>query len=339
MNPTEPILSVRDLQVHFELSEGCVRAVEDVSFDVVSGRTVALVGESGCGKSVTARAILNLIDKPGRIVKGAVLLRSDDGGATVDTTKLGADSRRMRAIRGGAVGLIFQEPMTSFSPVHTIGSQIVEAIRLHRPIPRARARAEAAAWLAHTGVPEPAARLRSYPHELSGGQLQRAMIAMALSCRPRILIADEPTTALDVTTQAQILALLKKAQAETHMAIIFITHDLGVVAEMADEVVVMYLGEVVEKGSADAVFHAARHPYTAAMMRSIPHLRTRASRTLHSIAGAIPHPLLRPRGCAFHDRCPDAMPGRCDRQSPATRRVAPPDHVVKCFLYDQEDRP
>ena len=339
MNLTDPILSVRDLRVHFELPEGLVRAVEGIDFDVRPGATMALVGESGCGKTVTARAILRLIDKPGRIIGGRILFqRVDDSSATTteDLAQLPADGRRMRTVRGREIAIIFQEPMASFSPVHTVGTQIVEAICVHRNISRRQARTEAIELLRHTGVPEPAARLRNFPHELSGGLLQRAMIAMALCCRPRILIADEPTTALDVTTQAQILTLLKRLQEETQMAIIFITHDLGVVAEMADEVVVMYLGEVVERGPVDAIFHSPKHPYTKAMLRAIPPLRSKLTRTLEAITGSIPHPLQRPSGCPFHSRCTEFIAGKCDQQLPPRRTVGP-SHEVQCFLYESEN--
>ncbi|MAE64958.1 MAG: dipeptide/oligopeptide/nickel ABC transporter ATP-binding protein [Phycisphaeraceae bacterium] len=331
MQTEAPILSVRDLRVHFELPEGIVRAVDGVDFDLHAGRTLAIVGESGCGKTVTARAMLQLIDRPGRIVDGSMILRN--GETETDIATLDPAGRPIRSIRGDRIALVFQEPMASFSPVHTIGSQIVEAIRLHRALTRAEAKAESIALLGHTGVPEPETRFRSYPHEMSGGLLQRAMIAMALSCRPDILIADEPTTALDVTTQAQILTLLKTLQRETNMAIIFITHDLGVVAQMADDVLVMYLGEVVEDGPVDAIFHHPHHPYTRAMLRSIPPIRSRARDQLETITGSIPHPLHRPEGCPFHDRCPDAIAGKCETRQPARTKIAE-GHDVRCFLHE-----
>jgi len=328
---------VEGLKVFFELDEGLVRAVDGVSFSVDQGGVVALVGESGCGKTVTVRAMLHLLDPPGRIVEGRVLFRGDGVGGVEDLAGLDPDGPRMRKVRGGEISLIFQEPMASFSPVHTVGSQIGEAIRLHRDMTQREARAETVRLLSAVGVPQPGQRIDEYPYQFSGGMLQRAMIAMALSCRPRILIADEPTTALDVTTQAQILALLRRLQKETGMAVIFITHNLGVVAEMADAVVVMYLGAVVEKGPVKAVYHEPRHPYTQALLKSIPPIRGGGRQRLATIAGSIPHPLMRPSGCPFHPRCPRFMPGTCDAHEPATASIAS-DHEVSCFLYGDEHR-
>ena len=235
----------------------------------------------------------------------------------------------------GEIGLVFQEPMTSFSPVHTIGAQLVETLRLHRDLDRAAARARGMELLRMVGVPRPERRIDEYAFQLSGGLRQRAMIALALSCGPRILIADEPTTALDVTTQAQILDLLRGLQAREGMAIVLITHNLGVVAELCDEVVVMYLGRVVERGPVDAIFHAPKHPYTRALLRSIPSIHAATRTKLPTIAGSVPHPYDRPAGCPFHPRCPDAMPGTCDRAEPVL--AVPPgvagEHAVGCFLY------
>jgi peptide/nickel transport system ATP-binding protein len=238
----------------------------------------------------------------------------------------------MRAIRGAEIALIFQEPMSSFSPVHTIGNQIVEAIRLHQPVSPRQARGQAIEMLRRVGVSSPEERVNQLSNQLSGGLRQRAMIAMALSCRPSLLIADEPTTALDVTTQTQILELMRQLQREDGMAIMLITHDLGVVAEMATEVAVMYLGRVVEQAPVDAIFHAPRHPYTRALLRSIPRMRARTRERLTPIAGAVPHPYDRPAGCPFHPRCPDFIAGTCDRQAPSLRPVAE-RHAVSCFLY------
>jgi peptide/nickel transport system ATP-binding protein len=332
----DSLLSVRDLKTYFAQDEGLVKAVDGVSFDVAPGGTLGIVGESGCGKSVTARSILRIVDRPGRIVDGEIRFRraSRNGGAAavVDLTKLEPNGEEMRAIRGAEIALIFQEPMSSFSPVHTVGSQIVEAILLHQPVGRREARDRAIEMLRRVGVSTPEQRMDQLSNQLSGGLRQRAMIAMALSCHPTLLIADEPTTALDVTTQTQILELMRQLQREDGMAIILITHDLGVVAEMATHVAVMYLGRVVEQAPVDAIFHAPKHPYTQALLRSIPRMRARSRERLRPIAGAVPHPYDRPTGCPFHPRCPDAIPGRCNVDAPRLRPVGD-GHAVSCFLY------
>src|SRR5512136_657313 len=312
-----PILSVRDLKTYFFPDEGIVKAVDGASFDLYPGKTLGIVGESGCGKSVTARSILRIVERPGRIVGGSILMQKN--GAQVNLTQLDPDSREMRQIRGGDIGLVFQEPMTSFSPVHTVGNQIIETIRLHHPVSKQEAR--------ERGIDE-------FAFELSGGLRQRAMIAMALSCGPRILIADEPTTALDVTTQAQILDLLRELQEQTAMAIMLITHNLGVIAEMADDVVVMYLGRVVEQGPVDAIFHSPQHPYTRALLRSIPSIESTPRVELPTISGSIPHPYNRPSGCPFYPRCPDFMSGMCDKQEPSLLSVGE-RQKVSCFLYQK----
>ncbi len=327
-----PILSVRDLQTYFFPDEGTVKAVDGASFDLFPRTTLGIVGESGCGKSVTARSILRIVERPGRIVGGAILLQKD--GTQLDLTQLDPESREMRQIRGGEIGLVFQEPMTSFSPVHTVGNQIIETIRLHHPVGKIEARERAIAAFRSVGIPKPERRIDEFAFELSGGLRQRAMIAMALSCGPRILIADEPTTALDVTTQAQILDLLRSLQEREGMTIILITHNLGVVAEMCDTVVVMYLGRVVEEGPVDAIFHNAKHPYTQALLRSIPSIHSIARTELPTIAGSIPHPYNRPAGCPFHPRCPDFMPGVCDKAEPGLA-VMGDGQAVSCFLYDR----
>jgi oligopeptide/dipeptide ABC transporter ATP-binding protein len=326
-----PILEVRDLRVHIDGDEGLVRAVEGVSFAVAPGRTVGIVGESGCGKSVTARSILRIEDERSRIVSGSILLRRRDGSVD-DLAQLPAGSKRMRAIRGREIALIFQEPMTSFSPVHTIGSQIIETVRLHFRLDRHAARRKAIEQLQRVGTPHPEHILDQYAWELSGGLRQRAMIAMALVCDPALLIADEPTTALDVTTQAQVLELLRSLQQQSGMALVLITHDLGVIAETCDEVIVMYLGQVVEHGPVESVFHDARHPYTRALLQSMPNLLAKPRTRLNTLRGAVPHPLNRPAGCPFHPRCPSALPGWCDREEPAGRVLAP-GHAVSCHLY------
>jgi len=331
------LLSVRNLKTHFSQDEGLVKAVDGVSFDMAPGVTLGIVGESGCGKSVTARSILRIVDRPGRIVDGEIWFRRPpvNGGParTVNLAQLEPNGQEMRAIRGAEIALIFQEPMSSFSPVHSVGSQIVEAILLHQPVSRREARDKAIEMLRRVGVPSPEQRVDQLSNQLSGGLRQRAMIAMALSCHPTLLIADEPTTALDVTTQTQILELMRQLQGEDGMAIMLITHDLGVVAEMATDVAVMYLGRVVEQAPVDAIFHAPRHPYTRALLRSIPRMRVRSRERLTPIAGAVPHPYDRPTGCPFHPRCESFMAGTCDRRTPSLRPVGD-HHAVSCFLYE-----
>ncbi len=337
--PRPTLLSVRNLKTYFPQDEGTVKAVDGVSFDLYPGATLGIVGESGCGKSVTARSILRIVDRPGRIVEGEIQFRrpAGDGGAgrgqVVDLTKLAPNGPEMRAIRGAEIALIFQEPMSSFSPVHSVGSQIIEAILLHQQVSRRDARAMTIEMLRRVGVSSPEERVDQLSNQLSGGLRQRAMIAMALSCNPTLLIADEPTTALDVTTQTQILELMRQLQQEDGMAIMLITHDLGVVAEMATDVTVMYLGRVVEQAPVDAIFHAPRHPYTRALLRSIPRIRSRSNERLTPIAGSVPHPYDRPPGCPFHPRCPDFIAGTCDREAPSLRPVAD-QHSVSCFLYE-----
>ena len=330
-NDTKPLLSVRNLRTSFFQDEGTTKAVDGASFELYPGKTLGIVGESGCGKSVTAQSILRIVDDPGRIEAGEILLTRPDGSVT-DLVRLKRDSREMRAIRGGEIGLIFQEPMTSFSPVHTVGAQIIEAVRLHAAVSKHEARQRGIEALRSVGIPKPERRIDEYSFELSGGLRQRAMIAVALSCSPRMLIADEPTTALDVTTQAQILDLLRKIQQERQMAIMLITHNLGVVAEMADDVVVMYLGRVVEEGPVDAIFHDAKHPYTKALLQSIPSIDSAPRVKLPTITGSIPHPFNRPPGCPFHPRCTAFQPGRCDKDDPQLLDVGA-GRKVSCFLY------
>ena len=340
---TEPVLQVEDLQVHFFLDEGLVRAVDGVSFDVHPGQVVGIVGESGCGKSVTMKAILQIVEPPGRIVGGRIHFQKHSGD-TVDLTRLSAKSAELRAIRGAEIALIPQEPMAAFSPVHSVGEQIIEALRLHerqwRPngprLSKTEARAMTVELFRSVGISMPHERVDAYSWQLSGGLRQRAMIAMALSCRPRLLIADEPTTAIDVTTQAQILNLLRDLQRRHGMAIVFITHDLGVIAQMAHYVVVMYLGRVMEQGPVEQIFHAPKHPYTRALLRSIPSVNVAPRTLLPTIAGSIPHPLGRPSGCPFHPRCPDAISGLCADRVPALRPVGP-TQLASCFLYNRDE--
>jgi peptide/nickel transport system ATP-binding protein len=335
-----PLLSVRGLRVHFHLDEGVVRAVDGVSFDVHPGQVLGIVGESGCGKSVTMRAVLQIVDAPGRIVAGEILFRRRNPEAVVDLARFEPRGPAMRAIRGAEIALIPQEPMAAFSPVHTVGDQIVEAILLHqrewRPegprVTRAEARRMTVDLFRDVGIAMPEQRIDAYSWQLSGGLRQRAMIAMALSCKPRLLIADEPTTAIDVTTQAQILNLLRALQRKYRTAIVFITHDLGVIAQMAQEVVVMYLGKVAEQGPVDAIFHAPKHPYTRALLRSIPSLAAAPGVDLPTIQGSIPHPFARPSGCPFHPRCAEVLPDVCPRRIPRLQPVGP-GQAASCFLY------
>ncbi len=330
-NGHKPLLSVRNLKTYFFQDEGTVKAVDGATFDVYPGKTLGIVGESGCGKSVTAQSILRIVDQPGRIVEGEIVLRLANG-KELDLTQQPQNSKQMRAIRGGEIGLVFQEPMTSFSPVHTVGNQIIETVRLHKNVGEREARERAIEALRQVGIPMPERRVDEYAFELSGGLRQRAMIAVALSCNPRLLIADEPTTALDVTTQAQILDLLRQLQQQHGMAIMLITHNLGVVAEMADDVVVMYLGRVVEEGPVDDIFHSPRHPYTRALLRSIPSIESTPRTKLPTITGSIPHPYNRPSGCPFYPRCPDFMAGTCDKAEPDLLAVSD-RQKVSCFLY------
>jgi peptide/nickel transport system ATP-binding protein len=330
----DPILSVRDLKTYFVGDEGTVRAVDGTSFDLFPGETLGIVGESGCGKSVTARSILRIVERPGRIISGEILLRRADG-SVVDLVKLPSDGTQMRAIRGGEIGLVFQEPMSSLSAFHTIGNQLIEAIRLHAPLSKRAARTRAIDLLAMVGIPRPAQRIDAYSFELSGGLRQRVMIALALAAEPRVLIADEPTTALDVTTQAQILELIRRLQQERGLAVILITHDMGVIAEMTDHVVVMYLGHEVETGPVDTIFHAPAHPYTRALLRSIPSVLAEPRSRLATIAGSIPHPFARPSGCPFHPRCPEFMRGTCDKTFPDEVAIGE-SHATACHLYTSE---
>lgn len=336
-----PLLEVRNLKTHFMLDQGLVRAVDGVDFTVKRGQTVGLVGESGCGKSVMARSILRIVPYPGQIVDGQILFhrpyRNGADHGVVDMAQLDAKGSEARKIRGGEISMVFQEPMTSLSPVHTIGNQIIEAITLHQDISKQAAREQAIEMLNHVNMPQPNRTIDRYPHQLSGGMRQRAMIAMALSCRPALLIADEPTTALDVTTQAQILTLMRQLQDELGMAIIFITHDLGVIAQMVDYVVVMYLGRVVEMADVDTIFYNPQHPYTQSLLRSIPRLGRKSAHgitdKLTAIRGTVPDPYSIPDGCPFHPRCRKAIKGVCDKKDPPFLQTEP-GHQVRCVLYE-----
>ena len=321
------LLSIRNLSVEFHTEEGIVRAVNEVSFDIPRGKTVCLVGESGCGKSVSAYSLLGLVSPPGRVVGGEAIL---DGAAKQDLLKL--SEKELRSIRGNRISMIFQEPMTSLNPVFTIGDQIIEAILSHQDIDKYTAREKAISMLKQVKIPAAEQRVDEYPHQLSGGMRQRALIAMALVTEPDLLIADEPTTALDVTIQAQILELLKELQADTGLSVLFITHDLGVVAEIADEVVVMYASRVVEKARARELFANALHPYTQGLFNSLPSLGGNVAGRLKTIEGSVPNPLDFPTGCKFWPRCELAVDG-CRENEPALRTLAA-DHSAACDVIE-----
>ncbi|MCU0489967.1 MAG: ABC transporter ATP-binding protein [Chloroflexaceae bacterium] len=331
------LLEVENLQTHFFLDDGLVKAVDGVHLHIRRGRTLAVVGESGCGKSIMARSLLQIVTPPGKIVGGAIRYHRGPGDVVnlLDYDRKGPE---MRAFRGREAAMIFQEPMASLSPVYTIGNQIVESFRLHFKVSKAEARTVAIEMLRKVGIPRPEARFDAYPHQLSGGMRQRAMIAMALICQPNLLIADEPTTALDVTTQAQILELLQKLQAELEMAVVMITHDLGVVAEMADDVAVMYLGQVVEQGSVDDIFYNPQHPYTRGLLASIPRLEGATRARLAAIPGTVPHPYARPGGCPFHTRCRERIINRldmCKTEAPPLVQVGA-EHHARCWLHHNQ---
>ena len=327
---SQPLLEVSDLRTWFHTDDGVVRAVDGVSFRVEPNRTLGVVGESGCGKSVTALSVLRLVkDPPGRLESGSMVLATDRG--PVDLAKLRQRGRRIREIRGRDVSMIFQEPMRALTPVYTIGFQIREALREHTAMDADAATAAAVEMLRAVGMPDAERQMNTYPHQLSGGMRQRVMIAMALVCRPKLLIADEPTTALDVTIEAQILALLKRLQERFRMAILFITHDLGVIAKMADAVMVMYLGQVMERAPVRELFHDPRHPYTQALFRSIPAMAEEPKQRLAVIRGSVPHPLTHSAGCPFAPRC-DHAGDRCAEKPPEF--PAGPGRTVACWLHE-----
>ena len=333
MQNRDVLLKVEGLKTHFSSKEGTLRVVDDSSFELKRGETLGIVGDSGCGKSITAQSILRLVPQGGKIVGGKILFNLP-GRGFVDLVQLNPDGKEMRHIRGAEIAMIFQEPMTSFSPVHTIGSQIVEVVRLHQRLSRAAARSRAVELLRKVGMPKPAEMIDAYPFNLSGGMRQRAMIAMALSCQPSLLIADEPTTAVDVTIQAQVLNLIKDLQQELNMALIIITHDLAVIAELADQVLIMlYLGKDVEQASVDEIFHNPLHPYTKGLLHSIPKLTADPDEKIIPMTGSLPSPYDLPKGCMFHRRCPQFMEGLCDKQEPPFEEVEK-GHKVACFLYE-----
>jgi len=324
-----PLIEIKGLKVYFHTEDGVARAVDGVDFDIESGKTLGVVGESGCGKSVTARAIMGLVDAPGRVESGRILYHRQN--EVIDLVKLKPKGRQMRSIRGAEIAMIFQEPMTSLNPVFTIGDQIVEAILLHGDAGKRQAQELAIQILEEVGIPLPRQRFNEYPHQLSGGMRQRAMIAMALSCNPSLLIADEPTTALDVTIQAQVLELMHGLRQQFNGAIMFITHDLGVIAGMADDIIVMYCGKIVESGPVLEIFKTPLHPYTIGLMRSIPSLIDSGRRRLDTIEGVVPTTFSPIAGCAFAPRCSEVME-ICRQKAPACLEVAP-GHRTACFLH------
>ncbi len=322
----EILLEVKNLKTHFFTGEGVARAVDGMDLVLRRGESLGIIGESGCGKSVTALSVMRLVaSPPGRIVAGEILFEGED--------LLKKGEEEMRAIRGNEIAMIFQEPMTSLNPVFTIGDQIMEAILLHQRVGRREAREKAVEMLRLVGIPSPERRIDDYPHQMSGGMRQRAMIAMALSCRPKLLIADEPTTALDVTIQAQILRLIRRIREEIGMAVMMITHDLGVIAEVAEEVVVAYAGKAVEVADVRRIFRNPLHPYTRALFNSIPRLTDRAKRRLETITGSVPNPLFFPPGCRFHPRCGFAR-DVCRSEEPGLIDAGDGQRV-RCFLYDE----
>ncbi|NJM40429.1 MAG: ABC transporter ATP-binding protein [Anaerolineae bacterium] len=336
-NSSENLIEVHDLKVDFNLLEGVVHALNGVDFEVKYGKSLGIIGESGCGKSVTAQSIMRIVPTPpAKVVGGKITLhlKGETGQPIEDIDILGLESSgsQMRNIRWKHVAMIFQEPMTSFSPVFTIGNQIIEAVLLHVPgATKDSARQRAIDVLGRVGIPKPNRLVDAYPHQLSGGMRQRAMIAMALSCNPKLLIADEPTTALDVTIEAQILELLKELQAEFGMSMMYISHDLAVVGEMSDDIMVMYLGQVMERATTDELFADPKHPYTQALWRSIPRIEGNQER-LTPISGTLPSPFSQHRGCPFASRCEHRIDGLCDTQRPPMYQISP-THQVSCFLY------
>jgi len=318
----DPLLRITGLKTHFTTAKGTLRAVDGISLTLHRGKVLGLVGESGCGKSITAMSILRLISPPGRIVEGRIEYDGED--------ILKKSKKEMFSIRGNEISMIFQEPMTSLNPVYTVGAQVSEALMLHQGMDRRSARLKTIEMFELVGIPDSARRVDVYPHQLSGGLRQRVMIAMALSCRPRLLIADEPTTAVDVTVQAQILRLMRTLQKEIDSAILFITHDLGVVAEMCDDVAVMYAGKIVEQAGVEELFDRSRHPYTVGLLNSIPKLHQENDR-LYCIKGMVPNLLFLSAGCTFHPRCDHAME-ICARREPQLQEIEP-GHLVRCWKY------
>lgn len=325
-----PLLEVKDLKTYFHTDKGVGKAVDGVSFEIGRKKTLGVVGESGCGKSVTAMSIMGLIPQPpGQIESGAIRFYGQDG--ITDLAKLEPKGREYRKIRGNEIAMIFQEPMTSLNPVYTVGYQISEAIILHQNLSKADAKLKSIEMLAAVGIPLPERRVNEFPYQLSGGMRQRVMIAMALSCRPSLLIADEPTTALDVTIQAQVLDLMNKLKKDFDTSLLFITHDMGVIAEMADDVVIMYLGKIVESGPVREIFNNPKHPYTEGLLKSIPSITDKQKEKLETIEGNVPSPFNVPTGCGFAPRCPKKM-DICEQKNPELQ-ASENDHQTSCWLY------
>lgn len=331
------LLDVRNLRTYFQLDEGTLKAVDGVDFAIPKRKTLGMIGESGCGKSVTAASIMRTILPPGKLVEGTLAFHRSNG-EVVDLAQLDPFGSTIRAIRGREIAMIFQDPSASLSPVHTIGQQIMEMVLLHRTTNKKEAKELVLDMLNRVGLPSPTQQFNAYPHQLSGGMCQRCMIAQALSCHPSLLIADEPTTALDVTVQAQIIELIRELQAELGMAVLYITHDLGVIAEVADMVAVMYLGRIVEYADTRTIFKAPRHPYTQRLLKAIPTLTQPAGGYLENIAGNVPVPLDPPAQCGFTSRCLIAAAGLCDRSVPPLEQIEP-GHFVRCFLAESTSVP
>ncbi|WP_169083884.1 ABC transporter ATP-binding protein [Paenibacillus sp. PL91] len=329
----KPLLSVQNLKIQIQMDNGEMKAVDGVDFEIHKGKTLGLVGESGCGKSLTSRAIISINPKECETT-GSIMYHSDTEAAfkQIDLLSLDPTGKRIRSIRGRKIAMIFQEPMTAFSPMYTIGNQIMEAIQIHRTKNKKEAKKIALEMLAKVGISDQEKRFDQYPHEFSGGMRQRAMISMALSCNPELLIADEPTTALDVTIQAQVLELMRSLQAELGMAILLVTHDLGIIAQMCDEVAVMYLGKIVEQAPVKEIFYNPKHPYTKGLLKSMPRLGGDKSRRLDSIEGSVPMPVNMPPMCGFYDRCKDRIEGICNSKAVPKTRISD-HHSVRCFLY------
>jgi peptide/nickel transport system ATP-binding protein len=336
--PQMPLLRVRDLKIRIQMDNGVMNAVDGVDFEIRRGKTLGLVGESGCGKSLTSRALIGINPKECE-TSGTISYRSsiepEAKEEPLDLLTLDPNGRKIRSIRGRRIAMIFQEPMTAFSPMYTIGNQIMEAILIHRTKNKKEAKKITLEMLSKVGISDQEKRFDQYPHEFSGGMRQRAMISMALSCNPELLIADEPTTALDVTIQAQVLELMKRLQQEFGMAILLVTHDLGIIAEMCDEVAVMYLGKIVEQAPMKEIFRNPKHPYTKGLLRSMPRLGGNKTKRLESIEGSVPVPVNMPPMCGFYERCKDRIEGVCNMRSvPATQISG--SHTVRCFLYSDQ---
>ncbi|WP_284646133.1 ABC transporter ATP-binding protein [Paenibacillus silviterrae] len=334
-DPGSPLLTVQDLKIHIRMDAGTLAAVDGVDFEIKKGKTLGLVGESGCGKSLTSRAIIAINPKECE-TSGSIVFHGNAAPSAkpADLLQMDPKGRQIRAIRGKRISMIFQEPMTAFSPMYTIGNQIMEAILTHRTKNKREAKQIALEMLRKVGISDEEKRFEQFPHEFSGGMRQRAMIAMSLSCNPELLIADEPTTALDVTIQAQVLELMKELQKEFGMAILLVTHDLGIIAEMCDEVAVMYLGKIVEQAPVKEIFNNPKHPYTKGLLHSMPKLG-RKNKRLESIEGTVPLALNMPPMCGFYDRCKDRIPGLCDKKAVPLTQIES-DHTVRCFLYNEE---